>query len=105
MTSLQNQESTLQKLCQMLDTGVPLAGDYKVVAKHYGFDHYQIASVLGHADYPGAPTRTRKLIEWLASTYPELTVEKFVTVVDKTTKRNDVINLLRDYDKAQENEV
>ena len=60
----------------MLDTGVPLAGDYKAVAKHYGFDHYQIASVLGHADYPGAPTRTRKLIEWLASTYPELTVEK-----------------------------
>lgn len=105
MTSLLNQESTLERLCQMLDTDVPMAGDYKAVAKHYKFDHYQIASVLGHADHPNASTRTRKLIEWLVSVNPELTVEEFVTVVAKTTKRNDVINMLRDYDKAQKNEV
>ena len=82
----------------MLDAKVPKLGDYKDVALYYGFNHYQLNSVLGVASYPGEPTRTRALIESLASSHPDLTVEEFATVVDQEANRSDVSGLLRDYD-------
>ena len=86
----------------MLDTKVRLPGDYRAVALYYGFDHYTIRSVLDQASYPGGPTRTRALIESLASFHPDLTVEEFATVVKREAKRKDVSSLLRAYDKAEE---
>ena len=85
----------------MLDTDVPLLGDYKAVAQYYGINHYQISSVLGQATYPGEPTRTRALIVSLSCSRPDETVEEFATVVDKEAKRSDVSLLLRDYDMAE----
>ena len=86
----------------MLDADVPLLGDYRVVAQHYKISHYKIRSVLGQASYPGEPTRTRALIESLASSHPDLTVEEFATVVERKAKRKDVSHLLRTYDVAEE---
>ena len=86
----------------MLDAHVPVLGDYKVVARYYGFTYYQIMSVLGQATYPGKPTQTRALIESLACSHPALTVEEFATVVEEKTKRKDVSRLLRAYDIAEE---
>ena len=86
----------------MLDTDVPLFGDYKDVARYYRFDFYQIMSLLGQATYPGQPTRTRALIESLACSHPALTVEEFATVVEKKARRKDVSGLLRAYDMAEE---
>ena len=87
----------------MLDTPVPGRFNYKAVAQHYGFDHYQITSVLQNNPNPEGSTRTRALIESLASTCPDLTVESFATVVEKKAKRNDVVKLLREYDLVEEN--
>ena len=86
----------------MLDTDVPLFGDYRVVAQHYKFSHYKISSVLGQASYPGGSARTRALIESLACSHPDLTVEEFATVVEREAKRKDVSGLLRTYDMAKE---
>ena len=104
LSSLLSEESTLQTLCYMLDAHVRLLGDYRVVAQYYGFEFYQIMSVLGHgqATYPGEPTRTRALIESLACSHPDLTVEEFATVVEREAKRKDVSRLLRAYDMAEE---
>lgn len=86
----------------MLDTAVPLRGDYRDVARHFKFNRFQISSGLGQATYPGEPTRTRALIMSLASSHPDLTVEEFATVVEKKAKRKDVSRLLRAYDMAEE---
>ena len=86
----------------MLDTEAPLLGDYRVVAQHYKFSHYEINGVLGQASYPGGPARTRALIESLACSHPDLTVEEFATVVEEKAGRKDVSSMLRAYDMAQE---
>ena len=100
--SLLSQESTLRAVCEMLDTFVRLGGDYRAVAKYYGFNYYQISSVLGQATYPGEPTKTRALIWSLASSRPNLTVREFANVVERNAKRKDVSRLLRAYDMAEE---
>ena len=75
---------------------------YRAVARYYGFSYYEIVAVLDQASYPGKPTRTRALIESLACSHPDLTVEEFATVVEREAKRKDVSSLLRAYDKAEE---
>lgn len=102
LKSLLNQESNFRAVCEMLDTKVPNLGDYKDVAQYYGFDFYQIMSVLGQATCQGEPTRTRALIVSLACSRPDETVEEFATVVERETKRKDVSRLLRAYDMAEE---
>ena len=102
LESLLNQDSTLQAVCERLDTFVRLGGDYRAVAKYYGFNYYQISSVLGQATYPGEPTKTRALIVSLASSRPHLTVKEFANVVEREAKRKDVSSLLRAYDMAEE---
>ena len=86
----------------MLDTDVRLLGDYRVVAQHYKISHYKIRAVLGQVSYPGEPTRTRALIESLACSHPDLTVEEFATVVEEKAQRKDVSSMLRAYDMAEE---
>lgn len=72
-------------------TGV---GDYRVVAQHYGLDHYRISSVL-EKDARGPSTA---LIELLAASKPVLTVYEFAAVVGEKAKRKDVIEVLLAYD-------
>ena len=96
LSSLLEHECILQRICEVLDTPVPGRGHFKAVAQHYGFDHYQIESVLKKFD--GGPSRA--LIESLAASHTELTVQEFADVVKKTTNRNDVLKLLIAYEKA-----
>jgi len=80
-----------------LDTPFSGLGNYRAVCNHYGFKHCKIVSVFEkhHLGPSGA------LIEALAATHTELTVEEFATVVEKQTWRKDVPKLLREYDLAQ----
>ena len=94
MKSLLEHLKTLQKICEALDTSVPGCGDYQAVAQHYGYDFYQRKSVLEKAD--GGPSKA--MIEGLAASHIELTVEEFALVVGRKTYRQDVVKLLRDYD-------
>lgn len=96
LSSLLEHECILQRVCEVLDTPLPGRGHFKAVAQHYGFDHYQIESVLKKFD--GGPSRA--LIESLAASHTELTVQEFADVVKKTTNRNDVLKLLIAYEKA-----
>lgn len=95
-TLLDNQTS-LEKICEVLDTKMPLCGNYKEVAEYYGFSFYQIKSRLETS--LGGPSRA--LIEWLAATYPHLKVKEFASVIKETTKRNDVIVLLNEFDNDE----
>ena len=97
LRSLLEHESNLERICNVLDTSMPVCGDYKVVAKHYGLDYYEVKSVLGKSE--GGPSRA--LIESLAATRTDLTVEEFAAVVEKKAKRKDVLKLLREYDVAE----
>ena len=97
LRSLLEHESNLEGICIALDTPVPLCGCYKVVAGHYGLDYYKIKSVLEKSE--GGPSRA--LIESLAATHTDLTVEEFAGVVEKKAKRKDVLKLLREYDVAE----
>ena len=102
LSSLLSEESTLQTLCEKLDVNIPLLGDYRAVAQHYGFDHYTIRSQLDQASYPGDPTRTRALVMSLACSHPDLTVEEFANIVERKAERKDVSRVLRAYDMAVE---
>jgi len=48
----------------------------------------------------GGPSRA--LIESLAASHTELTVQEFADVVKKTTNRSDVLKLMLTYDEAEE---
>ena len=102
LKSLLNQESTFRAVCNRLNTKVPKLGDYKDVARYYGFDFYQIMAELDQAACQGEPTRTRALIMSLACSRPDETVEEFATVVEREAKRKDVSDLLRAYDMEEE---
>ena len=82
-----------------MDTPLPGRGDFKAVAQHYGFNYYQIVSVLEKE--PGGPSRA--LIVSLTASHTKLTVEEFAAVVAEKTKRYDVCELLREHDLAEEN--
>ena len=75
----------IKKVCAVLDTFVPLCGNYRGVAQHYGFCHHEIESVL--RPFKGGPSRA--LIEYLAATHPELTVQEFAVVIEEENKRKD----------------
>ena len=96
LSSLREDENALERICVCMDTAVPGCGNYREVAQYYGSNHYEIVSVF--EKYPGGPTRA--LIEKLAATRTELTVEEFATVVEDKTKRKDVSQLLREHDLA-----
>ena len=81
-----------------MDTSVPGCGNYREVAQHYGFDHYAIESTL--RPFNGGPSRA--LIEFLAASKLNLTVQEFAVVIEEKTKRKDVSRLLTKYDTAEE---
>lgn len=87
-------EPYLQVISECLDTTLAGAGNYRAVAQHYGLSHYKISSVL--EKHERGPTTA--LIEWLAATHTELTVQEFAAVVRGKAKRNDVAVLLEAYD-------
>ena len=84
-----------------MDTPISGCGCYEEVAEYYGFDYYMRESVLKPSE--GGPSKA--LIEHLAATYTELTVEQFAAVVEKVTKRKDVPELLGKYDSTEEKEI
>ena len=98
LRSLLEDESSLQEICEVLDTAAPACGNYRHVAQHYGFNDYQIKATL--RTHSGGPSRG--IIESLAARKPELTVEEFAVATEKKTKRKDVSQLLRKYDTADE---
>ena len=73
---------------------MPGAGNYRVVAQHYGLSHYKISSVLEKRDR--GPSTT--LVESLAASEPELTIQEFAAVVKEKAKREDVVKVLLAYD-------
>lgn len=94
LSSLLEKESDLQKICECLDTPMPGAFNYRVVALNYGSNHYQITSVF--EKHWGGPSRA--LIEFLNANKPDLTVAEFASAVRTKAKRNDVVKLLEKYD-------
>ena len=94
LSSLLEKESDLQKICECLDTPMPGAGNYRVVALYYGSNHCQITSVF--EKHRGGASRA--LIEFLKAWKPDLTVQEFASVVRKKANRNDVVKLLEEYD-------
>ena len=80
-----------------MDTPAPGLGHYKAVCNYYEFKHYKIVSVF--EKHPFGPSRA--LIEALAASHPDITVEEFATVVEEATRRKDVPKLLREYDLAK----
>lgn len=94
LSSLLEKESDLQKICECLDTPMPGAFNYRVVALNYGSNHYQITSVF--EKHLGGPSRA--LIEFLNANKPDLTVAEFASAVRTKAKRNDVVKLLEKYD-------
>ena len=94
LNSLLERESDLQRICNCLDAHMAGVGNYRAVAQYYGYDHYEIVSVL--EKLPGGASRA--LIESLKAKKPELTVADFASVVRKEAKRNDVVKLLEEYD-------
>ena len=80
-----------------MDTTLAGAGNYRAVAQNYGHNHYRISSVLEKNDK--GPTTA--LIENLAATKPQLTVQEFTAVVRQKAKRKDVADLLEAYDSGK----
>ena len=85
--------SSLQKISECLDTALAGVGNYREVAQNYGLDFYKISAVL-EKNHRGPTTA---LIEWLAATRPELTVQEFAAVVRENAEREDVATKLEAY--------
>jgi len=84
----------LQAISERLDTTLAGVDNYRAVAQHFGLGYYKISS----AFKPHDKGPTTALIEWLAASEPELTVQGFATVVKQKAKRRDVALLLEEYD-------
>ena len=95
LKSLLENGNDIEGICEALDSRFKLLGNYKEVARHYGFNIYQIKQ-LETSDGP-----SRELIEWLACYHPDLKVEEFASVVKNNTKRNDIAQLLREFDRKE----
>ena len=67
--------------------------NFRVVARYYGFNYYQVRVF---EKQPGGPSRA--LIESLQAKKPGLTVAEFASVVGKEAGRKDVVKLLEEYD-------
>ena len=94
LISLLDHDVFLKRICERLDSPLPGGHDYRVVAQHFGFDYYKIRSVF-EKDAQGP---SYAMICLLVSQQPRLTVEKFAWVVEEKANRQDVVELLREYD-------
>lgn len=94
LSSLLDNRSFLTKVCNRLDIEMKNHGDYRHVCSHYGIDRNEVAANFAkHGDGPSTA-----LLEYLAVTYPKLTVDEFASVLKNVTQRNDVIESLEEYD-------
>ena len=73
---------------------MPGVGHYRAIASYYGINYYKMVSVFEKES--GGPSRA--LIEYLAATEVQLTVAEFVSVVKREAERDDVAQLLEQYD-------
>lgn len=92
------EDEAIENVCDALDTRRKGRRNYENVAKHYCFNIYQIEARLERS--PRGPSR--ELIEWLSAYRPEMTIEEFARVVEGTTKRTSVVDLLREFDNVDE---
>lgn len=92
------EDEAIENVCDALDTRRNGRRNYENVAKHYRFNIYQIEARLERS--PRGPSR--ELIEWLSAYRPEMTIEEFARVVEGTTKRTSVVDLLREFDNVDE---
>ena len=83
----------LQQISECLDRALSGFGNHREVAQNYGLHNDEISLVLEENDR----SPTTALIQWLAATRPELTVQEFVAVVRRQAKREDVATLLESY--------
>ena len=97
LSTLLDDEPYLQAISELLDTTLARAGNYRAVAQYYGLNHYTISAVL--EKYDKGPTTA--LIERLAATRTQLTVQEFAAVVRQKAKREDVAELLEAYDSGK----
>ena len=90
--------NSVDKIFQRLDTRIQGAGhyDYEIIGNHFGYNHFEIKSMVERCD--GSPSRA--ILEAIAVYQPELTVEEFARVVEAKTRRKDVVQLLRAYDRV-----
>ena len=101
MESLVNDLSDfVEKIFRRLDTRFQAAGHYEVIANYFGFDRFDIRSVFEKSFY--GPSKA--MIEAIVVRRPELTVEEFARVVEKTSGRKDVADLLRKFDRDSRKE-
>ena len=77
LSTLLDDAAYLQAISERLDTTLAGADNYRAVAQNYDLDHYKISSAL--EKHKRGPTTA--LIESLAASDTELTVQEFVTVV------------------------
>ena len=89
-------EPSLRAISVRLDVHLKGVGNYREVAQTYGLNHYKIRLFLERNDRSATTT----LIEWLAATHPELTVQEFADAVRVKAKRKDVAVLLEAYDDS-----
>ena len=97
LSSLLDDAPYLQAISERLDTTLAGAGNYRAVAQYYDVNHYKISSVL-EKDGRGPTTA---LIDSLAASHTELTVQEFAAVVKEKAKRNDVAEVLEAYDSGK----
>lgn len=94
LSSLQDSESYLKKVCNRLDREKPGVGDYHSVCSHYDIDDDTVVAAFDK--YPAGPSRA--LLESLTALDPQLTVAEFARALRKIAKRADVAELLEEYD-------
>lgn len=88
----------LRKICECLDTHKKGVGDYRQVCSHYKIDNHTVSSRFeNHKD-----GSSHALLEYLAASDPQLTVAAFTKVVREKAKREDVAQLLEEYDRLEE---
>jgi len=97
LSSLLDDEPSLQAISECLDAPLKGAGSYRAVAQTYGFKHCKIHSVL-ETDVRGPTTA---LIESLTASHPKLTVQEFADAVRVKAKREDVALRLEAYDSKE----
>ena len=94
LSSLLNDRTYRERVCNCLDTSRPGVGDHHDVCSHYGIDSFQVTAVYEkHNDGP-----SRALLEYLAASNENLTVAEFASVVREIAERGDVAKFLEEYD-------
>ena len=96
-----NDERPLQAISELLDSTMGWPRLYQEVAQNYGLHNDEISLVLEENDR----SPTTALIQWLAATRPELTVQEFAAAAREKAKREDVVALLKAYDSSRLNRL